>query len=455
MGTFLGDYGGTGIPENKLEECTRRMLKILDAGGMMDIEAVSLYGRRLVLLRRPEVDMDSTSVCFCYNYFENDCWETAGYHPENGCFVTNKVGTRQFNLVSRAVYVLLEFYDASFRISEEDGHVYDAQNILGWLNYLFDEAYTNARVLDLWKIYRLLPDYRRSDDLLRLLPLSRLESVSHRGLLKYLAVARPDLFERFVGEAENEQPDAGGTLPLSLFLSALKNSIQEIAELDGQSADEKLSLLKDILTGKITVQDLDGQEPYQTFSLLSAGMAPEFSVKYIADRFQLDFWELWAELEPLIPCRPETPENLTPLEPIAKLSTSAFLRCSDDDRAWWWRPDGDVQFSEEMYRWLGQLKAELGGLISNEVPNPKAFPRFLVETLAGIEKAFPNVVPFQEMFYDFLAHTDDPGTWVAVRLLGNLKERYLTAQDTDGAQKLRRYLAVLGNLELRKEIFGF
>ena len=38
MGTFLGDYGGTGIPENKLEECTRRMLKILDAGGMMDIE---------------------------------------------------------------------------------------------------------------------------------------------------------------------------------------------------------------------------------------------------------------------------------------------------------------------------------------------------------------------------------------------------------------------------------
>lgn len=194
---------------------------------MMDIDEVSLYGRRLVLLRRPEVDMDSNSVCFCYNYFENDCWETAGYHPENGCFVTNKVGTRQFNLVCRAVYVLLEFYDESFRISEEDGHVYDAQSVLGWLNYLFDEAYTNARVLDLWKIYRLLPDYRRSDDLLRLLPLSRLESVSHRGLLKYLAVARPDLFERFVGEAENEQPDAGGTLPLSLFLSALKTAYRK------------------------------------------------------------------------------------------------------------------------------------------------------------------------------------------------------------------------------------
>lgn len=455
MGTFLGDYGGTEIPENKLEECTQHVLRILDVGGMMDIEEVSLYGRRLVLLRKPEIDTDSNSVCFCYNYFENDCWETAGYHPENGCFVTNKVGTRQFNLICRAVYVLLEFYDESFRISEEDGHVYDAQSVLGWLNFLFDEAYTNARVLDLWKIYRLLPDYRRSDDLLRLLPLSQLESVSHRGLLKYLAVVRPNLFERFVAEAEKEPLAPDGTIPISLCFSALKNSIQEIVELDGQPPEEKLSMLKEILTGKITVQDLDGQTPYQAFSLLSAGMAPEFSVKYMADRFQLDFWELWAELEPLIPNRPETPENLTPLEPIAKLSTADFLCCSDDDRAWWWRPDGDVQFSEEMYRWLGQLKAELGGLISDEVPNPKAFPRFLVETLAGVAKAFPKVIPFQKMFYDFLAHADDPGTWVAVRLLENLKDRYLAEQDPDGAQKLRRYLAVLGNLELRKEIFGF
>ena len=72
MGTFLGDYGGTGIPESKLEECTQHVLRILDAGGMMDIDEVSLYGRRLVLLRRPEVDMDSNSVCFCYNYFFNE-----------------------------------------------------------------------------------------------------------------------------------------------------------------------------------------------------------------------------------------------------------------------------------------------------------------------------------------------------------------------------------------------
>ena len=101
MGTFLGDYGGTGIPESKLEECTQHVLRILDAGGMMDIDEVSLYGRRLVLLRRPEVDMDSNSVCFCYNYFENDCWETAGYHLNCTPFV------RQYGILSNKWGVLL------------------------------------------------------------------------------------------------------------------------------------------------------------------------------------------------------------------------------------------------------------------------------------------------------------------------------------------------------------
>ena len=324
-----------------------------------------------------------------------------------------------------------------------------------WLNGLFDETYTNARILDPWKIYKLLPDYRQSDDLLRLIPLSQKESVSIRGLFKYLAVARSDLIEQFITEEEGEQSAADVMRLISRLLSALKNSIQEIMELEGRTEPEKLSVLKNILKGKITPQDLDGQEPYQTFSRLSACIAPECSVKYIADSFQLDFWELWLELEPLIPSSPETPENLPPLEPEEKLSTSEFLRCSDDDRAWWWKPDGDVHFSEGMNIWLGQLKAELDSLSPNENPDPKAFPRFLVETLAGVAKAFPKVIPFQKMFYDFLAHADDPGTWVAVRLLENLKDRYLAEQDPDGAQKLRRYLAVLGNLELRKEIFGF
>ena len=37
-----------------------------------------------------------------------------------------------------------EFYTDSFGIASEDAHVYDAREIIGWLNYLFQAAMTTA-----------------------------------------------------------------------------------------------------------------------------------------------------------------------------------------------------------------------------------------------------------------------------------------------------------------------
>lgn len=62
MGTLLGYYGGAGIPEDRREEFSQRVLKILDYGGMMQVDEVSLYGRRLCLLSTPEADLERHSV---------------------------------------------------------------------------------------------------------------------------------------------------------------------------------------------------------------------------------------------------------------------------------------------------------------------------------------------------------------------------------------------------------
>ncbi len=42
-------------------------------------------------------------------------------------FFSNKVSTRQFNLVCSAAYVLTEFYAETFGVAEQDGRVYDAR----------------------------------------------------------------------------------------------------------------------------------------------------------------------------------------------------------------------------------------------------------------------------------------------------------------------------------------
>ena len=125
MGTFLGYYGNPAIREDKRQEFTEHVLKILDQGGMMDVETVSIFGRNVDLLQPPGVD-DNGNVLFCCNFFENFVWETGLYRPATAQLHTNKVGTRQFNLVSRALYVLNEFYAETFGIAEEDGRIYDA-----------------------------------------------------------------------------------------------------------------------------------------------------------------------------------------------------------------------------------------------------------------------------------------------------------------------------------------
>ena len=126
MGTYLDYFGDPTIPEEKREEFTQRVLTILDQGGMLDLEDVSLFGKRIWLLKPPQDLPGKDIIPFCYNYFEQDSWESAGYEPVTCRFHTNKVGRRQFNLVCSAVYVLYEFYTDTFGIANEDDHVYDA-----------------------------------------------------------------------------------------------------------------------------------------------------------------------------------------------------------------------------------------------------------------------------------------------------------------------------------------
>ena len=170
MGTYLCYFGDRTIPEDKWEEFTQRVLTILNQGGMMDLEEVSMFGKKIYLMKPLQIQPGQESLTFCYNYFENDIWETAGYRPGSCRFYTNKVGWRQFDLVCSAVYVLHEFYANSFGMVNRDDHVYDAREIIGWLNHLFGERYTNSRATNLWRIYQLLPDYRKDDNLLPLLP---------------------------------------------------------------------------------------------------------------------------------------------------------------------------------------------------------------------------------------------------------------------------------------------
>lgn len=140
-----------------------------------------------------------------------------------------------------------------------------------------------------------------------------------------------------------------------------------------------------------------------------------------------------------------------PVEPVAPVDTASFLHCSDDDRAWWWQPDGNVRFSDEMNAWLAQCRSSLETLAREETAmQGTELLELLIGTLDDIQTRYRSLFAFREMFYDFMAHGESPMVQAAVRFLKQMAE-----QEEDCTVFLRRYLAVLGNLPLRKKVFGF
>lgn len=161
-------------------------------------------------------------------------------------------------------------------------------------------------------------------------------------------------------------------------------------------------------------------------------------------------------------------------ELVERIPTTLFVGYkgfSDDDRAAFWKPCGDVCFPPEMQGWLQWIQAELLAIRSST--NKPLGDRVMLEALMGAldrAKEYGHLYAFREMFYDFAAHPDDQGRQAAVALLRQLVEEGMAGLPPAGNggwfdwqkkrfypawQRLKRYLAVMGNLALRNAAFGF
>lgn len=146
MGTFVNFYGDMTVAPEKLPELTERMARLWEQGGMMQVEDVNLFGKHISLLHQPEPDERADGwIWTCYNYHENDFWETFSYGPASGRLCSSKLGQLNFCRIVLASYILLEFYVEGFALTALDGDMINGEPFIGWLNYIFDEQYTNQR----------------------------------------------------------------------------------------------------------------------------------------------------------------------------------------------------------------------------------------------------------------------------------------------------------------------
>ena len=155
MGTFAEFIGEMNVPENHRAEYARQMLKLLHAGGMMSVDKVGLFGHRIRLLYPPEFD-ETGRAWGCYNYFENDFWESWGLNVDTGTFSSNKIGGRAFCTAVLAGYVLTALSCQSYGIVTVDGSYVREHRFIGWINGVLGTQYTDWRSTQLWEIEKLL-----------------------------------------------------------------------------------------------------------------------------------------------------------------------------------------------------------------------------------------------------------------------------------------------------------
>lgn len=67
-------FGGGGLSVEKRKRIKENILKMLDAGGMMQIESVKNNNHELYVLSKPEKDQNNR-ILWNYNYFEDDMWK--------------------------------------------------------------------------------------------------------------------------------------------------------------------------------------------------------------------------------------------------------------------------------------------------------------------------------------------------------------------------------------------
>lgn len=149
MGTFGSYEGNMSIPEEKKEAFSRQVIKLLNYGGMMQLEKVSMYGHDMGLLKPVEI-YPGGKVHFHYNYFEDASWETAGYDADRAYFYSGKIGGNEYCDVVTAVHFLYEVNDDAIGYTEINGDVIHDTVYVGWLNHLLGTAYSLKKRFRLW-----------------------------------------------------------------------------------------------------------------------------------------------------------------------------------------------------------------------------------------------------------------------------------------------------------------
>lgn len=505
MGTFGGYMGSMKIEDEKKDAFTRDIMKLFNYGGMMQFETVIIYGKEVALIKTPEINEEGR-VKFHFNYFEDDAWESVYYNTETTHLGTGKIGSNEFNEVVTAAHVLYELYNDT-GYAEVNGDAVDVEGYIAWINHVLRTGFSAQNRFYLWEYYES-ECLRRLDERWENMPeLNDIYAYVPRSLRWAMGgIEFSDICYMIEGtDSIKESEIIKDSYPEAIYVcrTALKKYFEE----DSGEVDNKIQHIWDLLKyprskrGKVTDKIMP------KIAEMTLVIPARMIVYLVTEICKMNFWEVWKELrndvyhdediskyinEELQSKRKTARESA-----IAPIRTADFLRndgfftfyrnpqelkgvpnyyLSDDERAYWWDGTDEVILSEEMEQWmvdLGGRHRKIVEEIRDTEQTKEDFTKELVVILSRIEQFYKRVYAFQGMFYEFLQNATDIKYRAAVKLLEQLEEENkedgkiiekvgtwwdLTSKNVTfniGRRRMKRYLSVMVNQELRMKYFGF
>lgn len=499
MGTFAELFveGNARIPDDRRKEFIERVKKVYQCGGMMDIEFVNLYGKKVVTIRKAE--MESTGMDFFYNYFEDARWENAGFNSETCHVWSNKIGWSHFHSTVVAAYVLEEQYTENVSVAMVDGEPITSWGYVGWLNYLFNEK-KHVKNFDTWKLFEsffyLNDEYNRWDDWDKWLGFGNTRYAFISSCEIYAVIYGVDkTIERFEREEKSELE--------CMALRGMKCAIdffRQYVKTEMYDEDEARREIMDAITlyykseKKEHVASLYERKYEPLLLALEISDAPAFIVKAISETFNKDFRELWTGIKDVVQRKSEKLYRNDDYY-VVPISTERFFGQLPDDMIPYWEEDGKIIFSEELQEWFKYLRKEFDTIMHEEnvIEHPL---RYILELMEEADENYYNVFTFADFFeeclenlgdkryqvlwrlYDMLIHDPElkaAGDVIFVpegpghenegihywgdepkrRLISNWSFMPTDKRNNKGRITLRRYMALVANKPLRQKVFGF
>ena len=161
MGTFMHNYGTLDIAKDKQDAFVEELKKVAYQGGLFDCHYVAAMTKEFLLLSFPS--FSDNRIHFDFSYFEQDRWEGVSVNLETMYFGSGKIGWRQFNAASQALYLLAEIYSDKPWVSFADC-VNEPISTLKWLRYVLRKDLHLWWRKSLWNVIEAIHEDDRSVD---------------------------------------------------------------------------------------------------------------------------------------------------------------------------------------------------------------------------------------------------------------------------------------------------